>query len=245
METSSWVSPVAVVTGGGGALGSTVARALVDRGARVALLDVERAKDRLAALTAELGPERAIAQTGDFATADAWKRALEAVKQSFGSAPEQAALVAGGWDGGAPLFDPAMTDDRYEKMMRANVDTVWAALRALLPPMVAARRGSVVVVGSRVVERPWTSAGAAAYAASKSAAVALARAAAEEVLPHGVRINAIMPSTMDTPANRAAMPSVDPATWVTLDSAAGVIAFLLSDGARDVSGAAVPVYGRA
>jgi NAD(P)-dependent dehydrogenase (short-subunit alcohol dehydrogenase family) len=111
--------------------------------------------------------------------------------------------------------------------------------------MVAARRGSVVVVGSRVVERPWTSAGAAAYAASKSAAVALARAAAEEVLAHGVRINAIMPSTMDTQANRAAMPSVDPTTWVSLESAAGLIAFLLSDDARDVSGAAIPIYGRA
>jgi NAD(P)-dependent dehydrogenase (short-subunit alcohol dehydrogenase family) len=73
----------------------------------------------------------------------------------------------------------------------------------------------------------------------------MAQAAAKEVLDDGVRINAILPSTMDTPANRASMPSVDPAKWVSLESASSVIAFLLSEGSRDISGAAIPVYGRA
>ena len=111
--------------------------------------------------------------------------------------------------------------------------------------MVARKHGSVVVVGSRAAVQPSTSAGSAAYAASKAAVVALAQAVAAEVLEHGVRVNAILPSTMDTPANRAAMPKVDPTRWVSLASAAGLVAFLLSDGARDVSGAAIPVYGRA
>src|SRR5262249_6398369 len=119
------------------------------------------------------------------------------------------------------------------------------ALRALLPAMVEARAGSVVVVGSRVVERPWTSAGAAAYAASKAAVVTLAQTVAAEVLKDGVRVNAVLPSTLDTAANRRAMPKADPATWVTTESLAKVIAFLLSDDARDISGAAIPVYGRA
>jgi NAD(P)-dependent dehydrogenase (short-subunit alcohol dehydrogenase family) len=130
-------------------------------------------------------------------------------------------------------------------MMESNVGTVHAALRALLPGMVARKRGAIVVVGSRNVERPWTGASAAAYTASKAAAVAMAEAAAAEVLEHGVRINAVLPSTMDTPANRAAMPKADFSRWVTTQSAAGVIAFLLSDAARDVSGAAIPLYGRA
>jgi NAD(P)-dependent dehydrogenase (short-subunit alcohol dehydrogenase family) len=129
--------------------------------------------------------------------------------------------------------------------MTANVETVYRGLRALLPSMVASRRGSVVVVGSRAAVEPWTSAGAAAYAASKAAVVALAQAAAAEVIAFGVRVNAILPSALDTPANRAAMPNADPTKWVTLESAAGVVAFLLSDAALDIQGAALPVYGRA
>jgi NAD(P)-dependent dehydrogenase (short-subunit alcohol dehydrogenase family) len=114
-----------------------------------------------------------------------------------------------------------------------------------LPAMVAAGNGSVVVVGSRVVEQPWTGAGAVAYAASKSAVVAMARATASEVLEHGVRVNAVLPSTLDTPANRTAMPNADPSRWVPLAAAATVIAFLLSDDAKHISGASVPIYGRA
>ncbi len=87
--------------------------------------------------------------------------------------------------------------------------------------------------------------GRRAYTASKHAAVALAQTVAAEVVEYGVRINAVLPSTMDTPANRAAMPKADFGKWVTTPSAAGVIAFLLSDAARDVSGAAIPLYGRA
>jgi len=129
-------------------------------------------------------------------------------------------------------------------MISSNLDTVHLALRSLLPGMVAAKRGSIVVIGSRAASQPWTSASAASYAAAKAGAVALAQAAAAEVLESGVRINAILPSTIDTAANRAAMPDADPTRWVAAESLAGVIAFLLSDEARDISGAALPVYGR-
>jgi NAD(P)-dependent dehydrogenase (short-subunit alcohol dehydrogenase family) len=101
------------------------------------------------------------------------------------------------------------------------------------------------VVGARAAVRPETSAGAAAYAASKAAVVALAQAAAAEVLKHGVRVNAVLPSILDTPANRAGIPGADFTRWVSVDSLAGVIQFLLSDAARDITGAAIPVYGRA
>jgi NAD(P)-dependent dehydrogenase (short-subunit alcohol dehydrogenase family) len=157
---------------------------------------------------------------------------------------EGAALIAGTWQGGTPLH--AEKDDRvWRAMMATNVDTAYASLRALLPGMVERKRGALVVVGSRAVEQPWTSASASAYAASKSAAVALAKTVAAEVLADGVRVNAVLFSTLDTRANRRAMPAADPSRWVSLESGAGVIAFLLSDDARDVSGAAIPVYGRA
>ncbi len=88
-------------------------------------------------------------------------------------------------------------------------------------------------------------AGASAYTASKSALVGLAQVVAAEVVERGVRVNAVLPSTIDTPANRAAMPGADASKWVPLGSLAAVIAFLLSPDARDISGAAIPVYGRA
>jgi NAD(P)-dependent dehydrogenase (short-subunit alcohol dehydrogenase family) len=236
--------PIATITGGGGALGGALARRLVADGYRVALYDTPHGKARLDALVSELGSARATTSVGDFATASAWTEALAATSAAFGGAPTHAALVAGGWAGGAPLH-AAKDDVPFEQMMRSNLDTAYRALRALLPAMVAARAGSIVVVGSRAAVRPDTSAGAAAYASAKAAVVAMAQAVAEEVKEHGVRVNAILPSAMDTPANRAAMPKVDPSRWVTLDSAAGVIAFLLSDAARDVSGVALPVYGKA
>ena len=233
---------VALVTGAAGALGSEVARVLAARGHKLALLDTERGRERLAELAASLGGACVIA--GDIAREATWTEAMPRIVRELGSAPVVAALVAGGWRGGKPLHEEA-DDDVWRTMMEANLETVHRSLRALLPPMVAGKRGSIVVLGSRAAVDPATSARAAAYAASKAAVVALAEAVAAEVLPAGVRVNAVLPSTLDTPANRAAMPKVDPTTWVSVGSAAGVVAFLLGDEARDISGVALPVYGRA
>jgi NAD(P)-dependent dehydrogenase (short-subunit alcohol dehydrogenase family) len=233
---------VALVTGAAGALGAEVARALAATGYKLALVDGAHAAARLAEVARDVGG--AAVAAFDIASAPSWSEQLVAIEHELGAPVSHAALIAGGWRGGKKLFEE--TDDAtYDAMMSSNVTTVYRSLRALLPGMVERGAGSIVVVGARAVERPWTSAGSAAYGASKNAAVALAEAAAAEVLDRGVRINAVLPSTMDTPANRRAMPDVDPAKWVSLASAAGVIAFLLSDAARDVSGAAVPVYGRA
>src|SRR5262249_38823506 len=144
----------------------------------------------------------------------------------FGARPTRGVLVAGAWAGGTPLH-ATKDDSAWRTMFVSNADTAHMSLHALLPAMIAARSGSVVLVGSRAAVQPWTSAGAAAYAASKAALVALAQAVAQEVLEHGVRVNAILPSTMDTPANRKAMPNTDPSRWVGTDSAASVISFLL------------------
>lgn len=230
---------VTVVTGAAGALGSGVARFLVAHGHRVALVGRPRGDERAQELATELGAQAAF-EGFDGASGEAWSAALDRFEGSLG--PVTAAVLAvGGWRGGKPLWE----SDAYEAMMASNLDTAHAAMRALLGRMVSRRAGSVVLVGSRAAVRPWESAGAAAYAASKAAVVALAQAAAAEAVGHGVRVNAVLPSTIDTPANRAAMPKADPAAWVGIESLAGVVAFLLSDAARDVSGAALPVYGRA
>jgi NAD(P)-dependent dehydrogenase (short-subunit alcohol dehydrogenase family) len=222
-----------IVTGASGALGSGVVRALAASGRRVIAVDrdAERAQKAFAGVAGcrTLG--------FDISSASAWSSALG------DSEIAGAVLVAGTWQGGKRMFEPG-ADAIWSTLMSANLETARISLQALLPRLVAAKSGSVVAVGSRVAVRPWEGAHAAAYAASKAALVALVQAVAGEVLADGVRINAVLPSTIDTPANRAAMPKSDPAHWVSIDSLSSVIAFLLSDAARDISGAALPVYGR-
>jgi NAD(P)-dependent dehydrogenase (short-subunit alcohol dehydrogenase family) len=236
------MNDVALVTGAAGALGGEVARTLAARGCKLALVDSERARSRLEQLAAELGGGCVVG--GDITAEATWAEAVPRIERELGAAPSQAALIAGAWRGGKPMHEQK-GDEVWRAMMDANLETVHRSLQALLPSMVARKHGSIVVIGSRAAAQPATSARAAAYATSKAAVVALAQAVAAEVLDFGVRVNAVLPSTMDTPANRAAMPGVDPGKWVSLASAAGVVAFLLGDEARDISGVALPVYGRA
>lgn len=233
---------VIVISGAVGALGTALAGHLVARGYRVAGVGLSRHEERLRTLEKGLGA----AFVGFSLEADstpAWDATLRIVESRLGPV-SGAALVAGGWRGGR-AFHEDLDEGSWRSMLDENLESAQRALRALLPRLVAQRSGSVVVVGSRNVERPWSGAGAAAYTVAKSAVVALARAIAGEVLEAGVRVNAVLPSTIDTPANRGAMPSADASRWVQPGSISAVIEFLLSDAARDVSGAVLPIYGRA
>lgn len=231
-----------VVTGAAGALGSTLVEVLLARGRRVAALDRLGASARLGELAAR-APGACLAVPTDVTSIADWSAALGRIEHELG-APDGAVFAAGGWLGGEPFFSQG-GQTVWQSMMTVNLLTAEQSLRALLPGMVERGRGSIVLIGSRAGVRPWESAGAAAYAASKAAVLAMAQAVAAEVLEKGVRVNVVLPSTLDTPANRHAMPSADPARWVEPSSLAAVIDFLLSDAARDVSGAAIPVYGRA
>ena len=187
------------------------------------------------------GAGRTLAAPLELGSTPAWRELNERLLRED-LAVESAVLAAGGWRGGAPLHETS--DEIWSAMIGANLETARVSLQALLPGMIARQRGSIVVIASSAAVRPWESARAAAYAASKAAALALVQASAAEVLASGVRVNAVLPSTLDTPANRAAMPKADRATWVAPESLAKVVEFLFSDGARDISGAAIPVYGR-
>lgn len=222
-----------VVTGASGALGSGVVRALTASGRRV--VAVEREAGRAEQAFAGVANCRVLGF--DVSSNEAWQSALADSEISG------AVLIAGTWKGGSRMFE-AGGDAIWSTVMSANLETTRVALQALLPRMVAAKSGSIVAIGSRTAPRPWEGARAAAYAASKAAVLALVQATAAEVLADGVRINAVLPSTIDTPANRAAMPKHDPSQWVSVESLCGVIAFLLSDTARDISGAAIPVFGK-
>jgi NAD(P)-dependent dehydrogenase (short-subunit alcohol dehydrogenase family) len=124
-----------------------------------------------------------------------------------------------------------------------NLRPTYLVTQAALPHLLEAGQGSIVCVGTRAALQPFP--GAAGYVASKAAVIAFAHAVAVEYRDGGVRCNAILPSVIDTPANRASMPNADHARWVKPVEIAGVITFLLSPQSEPMSGAAVPVYGRA
>lgn len=236
------MSRVIVTTGAVGALGTALCRHLVAGGYGVAGVGLRRHEGRLRTLEKDLGSSFAGFPLEEDSIA-AWDAALGVIESRLGPI-SGAALVAGGWRGGRP-FHEDRDEGTWQSMLDENLESAQRALRTLLPRLVARRAGSVVVIGSRNVERPWSGAGAAAYTVAKTAVVALARALSAEVLDAGVRVNAVLPSTIDTAQNRGAMPDADASRWVQPESLAAVIEFLLSDAARDVSGAVIPVYGRA
>lgn len=149
--------------------------------------------------------------------------------------------LVGGFAGGSPLAET--TDQTWDNMMNLNARAAFCTFRAVLKPMKAAGCGRIVAVGSRMAVEP--SPNFAAYAVSKAALVALVKNVAAEGKKFGVTANVVLPSTIDTPANRAAMPEADASRWVTAESIARLLVFLTSDAAADTSGAVIPIYGRA
>jgi len=147
--------------------------------------------------------------------------------------------IAGGFAMGAPVWDAS--DEQWELMFRVNVATLRNALRAAVPRLLSQGRGSIVNVGAygALSGKPEMS----AYCAAKSTVMRLTESLADEVRHQGVNVNAVLPTMIDTPANRAAMPDADPADWVSPNDLANVICFLGSDAAAAVHGALVPVRG--
>jgi NAD(P)-dependent dehydrogenase (short-subunit alcohol dehydrogenase family) len=219
-----------LVTGGLGALGRAVGKLLAGRGARVVLLDRAPAQD-VAGMVAvlggiDLGDEAATAAA--MAEADRLLGGLNALVN-----------VAGGFrwekvDGGSV--------DTWDAMYGMNLRSAVVACRAALPFLRPAAPAAIVNVGALAAQK--ASAGMGAYAASKAGVARLTEALAEEFKDEGVRVNAVLPSMLDTPANRTDMPDADASRWVSGPQMAAVIAFLLSEDAAAVTGACIPVAGR-
>lgn len=225
---------VFIVTGATGNLGATLARLLTARGARVAAIG-----HNLDELYARLGKDMALAvvaaDLGDPAQAEA---AVAQVVAAFGRVDGLATTVGGFAYAALAESGPEL----WQQMFRINVITTLNMFRAVVPHLQAAGGGSLVAVGAGAALR--APAGMAAYAAAKSGVLRLVESAAAEYLPLRIRANAVLPGTMDTPQNRAAMPDADPSLWVTLQEVAETIGFLLSPAASGITGAAIPVPGR-
>jgi NAD(P)-dependent dehydrogenase (short-subunit alcohol dehydrogenase family) len=221
---------VVVVTGGFGVLGRAVVEAALAAGAKVAAVDFA---------PAPAADEDAILRIGDvdLADPDAADRAMTTVVAGFGRI-DALVNVAGGFRGQTLADGPFAT---WGDLYRMNVLTAAAASKAALPHLVASGHGSIVNVGANGAVK--AAAGMGAYAASKAGVHRLTESLAEE-WKGKVRVNAILPSILDTPANRADMPKTDPSVWVSPAEAAAVIVFLASDSASAVTGALLPVTGR-
>jgi NAD(P)-dependent dehydrogenase (short-subunit alcohol dehydrogenase family) len=230
-------SRIIVVTGGFGALGRAVAERLVAEGARVALLDRAPAPD---ALPAGGQPGLALALGGvELSQEAACQAAYARVAEALG-AVDGVVNVAGGFtwetvEGGALAS--------WDRMYETNVRTAVASCRAALPHLLARGGGGRIVnVGAAAAQKAGI--GMGAYSASKAGVARLTEALAEELKDRAITVNAVLPSIIDTPANRADMPDADFSRWVAPHKLAAVIAFLLSDEASALTGACIPVNGR-
>lgn len=230
---------VVLITGAAGNLGRAVALAFAGTGARLALTD--RDSERLGALRAELGlsPERCVIHASDITRLDATVDLCKAIAAHMGRL-DVVVHIAGGFRMGAVHETPAET---WDLMMDLNARSAFNVAHGAVPLMKARGGGRILFIGAR----PALSGGASVgvYAASKAAVLRLTESMAAELGEHGIRVNAVLPSILDTPQNRQAMPDADPRTWVSPDSIAEVLLFLASPAARDISGASIPVYGRA
>jgi NAD(P)-dependent dehydrogenase (short-subunit alcohol dehydrogenase family) len=224
---------VFAVTGAFGVLGSAVAKAAAAQGARIALIDFAREGAPLPA-----GGDVLILPGVDLTDANAAGAAIDAAADRFGGL-DALLNIAGGfkWE---TVEDGSMAS--WYDLYRLNVLTASNASRSAIPHLKRSGAGRIVNVGSAAALKAST--GMGAYAASKAGVHALTQALAEELKDDEVTVNAVLPSIIDTPANRADMPKADPAKWVAPDDLAAVMLFLASEEARAVTGALVPVTGR-
>ena len=217
-----------LITGASGGLGTAVCQEFLATGAKV--IGVDRKWKT---------PAPFVTVSADVSTAEGCE---SMVKQALEHGPLDALVhLVGGFAGGSGVADTS--DETWDKMMNLNLRTAFCCIRAALKPMQAAGHGRIVAVGTRMAVEP--SPNFAAYAVSKAGLVALIKNVAAEGQKVGVTANVILPSTMDTPANRAAMPNVDFSRWVKPESIAKLLGFLVSDAAADTNGAVIPIYGRA
>jgi NAD(P)-dependent dehydrogenase (short-subunit alcohol dehydrogenase family) len=219
-----------VITGGLGALGRSVAAVLSARGMQVALLDRAPAADVGGAAAVFGGVD-----LGDVASAGA---AFLQAAQALGGI-DALVNVAGGFQWETLEGGSIETWDRLYSM---NLRTAVIACKEVLPYLLQAPSGRIVNIGALASVK--AGAGMGAYAASKAGVARLTESLAEELKDKHINVNAVLPSIIDTPANRADMPDADVTRWVSTQSLGAVIAFLLSDDASAITGACLPVAGR-
>jgi len=226
-------SATVLVTGASGNLGRAVARAFERNGARLVLIDRRPEKLAVAFGGESAGRIFAIADLLDRAQVE---RAARSAIERFGRI-DVLCNIAGGFRMGPPVHETPDAD--WDFQFDVNLRTLLNAVRAVVPHMLAGGGGKIINVGAASALKG--AAGMGAYCAAKSAVIRVTESMAEELRERNINVNCVLPTIIDTPENRAAMPDADPARWVAADDLAQVFVFLASPEARAIHGAAVPV----
>jgi NAD(P)-dependent dehydrogenase (short-subunit alcohol dehydrogenase family) len=227
-----------LVAGGTGGLGRAVSLAFLGEGAKVVVTyRNQKEMDELKRI-GDANSQSLAGHRVDVTDEAAVGQLVQNIADEYGN-PDVLVNTIGAYAGGAKLWeaDPG----EFDRMLTLNLRSGYTLLRAVVPAMVKQGRGAIVNVASRAAVDH--AGGAAGYASSKAAAVAMMDSLAADLKGTGVRANSILPSIIDTEANRRAMPNADFAQWPKPDDIARVILFLCSDDARLIHGASVPVYG--
>jgi NAD(P)-dependent dehydrogenase (short-subunit alcohol dehydrogenase family) len=233
---------VAVITGATGALGRVLTKTLLDQGARV--VSTHRREEKLRELTDFVGraKDRLISIQADVTDEDNVQALFQQVLGKYGRIDILLNIV-GVFKGGADTVNTTGSD--WDYMMNVNLKSAFLCSKAALPYMVRQNYGKIVSVSARAAVEKRYRIKSGAYAVSKAGIIVLTEAIAEEVKKYDINVNCIMPSTIDTPANRRNFPDADFSKWVKPEQIARVILFLASDDSKAISGAAIPVYGKA
>jgi NAD(P)-dependent dehydrogenase (short-subunit alcohol dehydrogenase family) len=236
MAPFDFTGKVVLITGATGALGRVVARQFHTAGATLAL--TSRSEPRLHQLFPDLAldPQHLLLGGVDLREMAPAEAMVQQIAQRFGRL-DVVVNTVGGYRGGVPV--PQMTVDDWDDMLTLNARVAFIVSRAVVPLMQQVGEGKIVHVAGRAALLG--SAGVAAYAAAKSAVVRLTESLAAELREHGINVNCVLPGTIDTPANRAAMPNADFSRWVAPEAVGEVILFLCSPAARALYGVAIPV----
>jgi len=224
-----------LVTGAAGNLGRAVADVFARKGDTVAVLG--RSRESLARVYGDEDARHAFV-VADLLQQQPLQAAVRELEARSGGV-EVLCNIAGGFAMGDPVHSTPAAD--WQKMQDLNVRTLLHAVQAVVPGMVARGRGKVVNIGANAALRGTAKMGA--YIAAKSEVLRITESMAAELREHGINVNCVLPSIIDTPENRAAMPKADTARWVAPQQLAEVIAFLASDAASAIHGASIPVVG--
>jgi NAD(P)-dependent dehydrogenase (short-subunit alcohol dehydrogenase family) len=229
---------VVLISGATGALGSAVTHEFAQAQTRLAL--AARSAQKLEQLTAEIGlpAERVFTVTADVTQAKEVEDLASAVMARFGRM-DVLLNTAGGWSGGKPVGETSV--EEWDRMLALNLRSAFLLSRTVLPHMLEAGWGRIVHISSKTAVEP--RARQAAYATSKMGLITLIEVIAAEIKGTGVTANVILPSIIDTPANREAMPKTDPRKWVPPEHIATTMRFLCSDAAASINGTRIPIYG--